>query len=352
MQAPVRMALVGLGDIGLSQHLPALLRAREQGRVELAALVDPDPARVRLAGDLAGPLATYATYAGYADVDPVLADDTIPAVVLATPPWVTTGLAARCAEAGRFVLAEKPIATSASAAHPLLELDEAVRARIQVGLTYRHDPVLERLRERIAHGPLDGPLLIRAHIYDEADDRNADDRNADDAETEHGVRMRRTLEHGPPIIHEGAHVFDWLAYLLDAGPERVADAWSLRTDATFATPNLIGGRLHYPGGSQALVEFGWMTASLPRCEVSLLGRHAHAVLDGFTFHLELATASGTEVIEDPTDRMTRCFDRQLDRFRALAEGRNRRAVPGVEEGLAALRTAEEIAVRAQGDESS
>ena len=42
----ISVALVGLGDIGVGAHLPALLRHPE---IEVAALVDPEPGRVTAA---------------------------------------------------------------------------------------------------------------------------------------------------------------------------------------------------------------------------------------------------------------------------------------------------------------
>lgn len=320
MTERLRVALVGLGDIGQSAHLPALLR---QPAVELVALVDPVPER-RAAAPASAPTA--------ASVDEVLRPGDEVAVVLATPPWVTTDLAARLLAQDRFVLAEKPIATSSAAAAPLLDLPVAQRSRLQVGLTYRHDPAMERLRALIAAGPLDGPLLVRAHIYDE---------RRDPADPEHTERILDALAHGSPVMHEGSHVFDWLRYLLGP-PVAIDDAWQLRTGTE---PNLVGARLRYAGGTRALVEFGWWTDRLPRCELSFLGDRGYAVLDGYSFQLTVQTADGDDVVDFPGQRMARCFDRQLARFVELATGTGA-ASPGLDDGVAALTTSEEVATMA------
>ena len=96
----VQVALVGLGDIGLGAHLPALRRHPD---VDVAAVVDPVAERA------------LATGLESVDLADVLASD-LTAVVLATPPWVTPDLAVRCLQAGKYVLAEKPVATSVAAA--------------------------------------------------------------------------------------------------------------------------------------------------------------------------------------------------------------------------------------------
>jgi myo-inositol 2-dehydrogenase / D-chiro-inositol 1-dehydrogenase len=326
---PTRLALVGLGDIAVTAHLPALLRSPA---VDLVAGVDPLEERRRTIVDVP-------TYSRTEELP-----GPVDGYVLATPPWVTTELAAGLLRQGRFVLAEKPIATSVAAAAPLTALPRAETARLQAGLTYRHDPALARLRDWIRQGPLDGPLLVRAHVYDE---------RFDPADPEHAARIRRTLEHGPPVMHEGSHVFDWLAYLLDGAPATVADAWAVSTNGrTNGRPNLIGARLSYPGDTTALCEFGWLTDQLPRCGLSFLAQHGYAVLDGFTFRLTLHINAGVEVFDQPADRTTRCFDRQLDRFVALVRGESERAVPGLAEALAALELSERVVrIAAQEDRS-
>ena len=312
----IQVALVGLGDIGLGAHLPALRRHPD---VDVAAVVDPVAERA------------LATGLESVDLADVLASD-LPAVVLATPPWVTPDLAVRCLQAGKYVLAEKPVATSVAAAAAYDVLTGAERARLQIGLTYRHDPAIQQFGRWLREGRLGGPLLVRAHIYDEVGSGDA----------EHEARIVGALGHGPPVVHEGAHVFDWLRFLLGSGPSSIDDAWVVRTDESLPAPNLTGARLSYPGGHVALVEYGWLTAALPRCEVSVLGADGLAVLDGDSFRLTLTTRAGTEVAEYDGERVPRCFDLQVRRFVDLVRGRGP-AEPSLADGLAALITAESVA---------
>ncbi|WP_053205132.1 Gfo/Idh/MocA family protein [Jiangella muralis] len=323
----VAVALVGLGDIGCGAHLPALLRSPD---VRLVAVADPVAAHRAAVAPLVGDGVAVG-----ASLDDVLAAGP-DGVVFATPPWATPELAITALRAGRFVLAEKPVATSVAAAAVYAALTDAERARLQIGLTYRHDPALARLKAWIDDGVLGGPLLVRAHVYDEP-------RVAGDAE--HLARMLRTLEHGTPVVHEGAHVFDWLAYLLGPGALAVDDAWALRTDPGLPAPNLTGARLRHSGGHQVLVEFGWLTDALPRCELTFLGPRGLATLDGTTFALHLATADGSETVEFPGDRMARDFDLQVARFAALVRGESDRPDPDLAAGLAALALAEQVATQ-------
>ncbi|HET6739332.1 MAG TPA: Gfo/Idh/MocA family oxidoreductase [Kribbella sp.] len=318
----MRVALVGLGAIGLSAHLPALLR---HPSVDLVRCVDPDPERREIAAEQG------------IEVSPEIAAEAVDGVVLATPPWVTPHLAVRYAQAGLCVLAEKPVATSVEAARIYNELDDDQRRRVQVGLTYRHDPAIKQLKTWIEDGTLGTPILVRAHIYDEAHDAR---------DSEHSKRITTTLEHGSPVVHEGAHLFDWLSHLLGGPPEDLNDAWSAATRPELPAANLVGARLSYPRGHQALVEFGWFTTALPRCELTFLGDRGLATLDGFSFDLRLSTSDGDRAVTFPGDRTTRCFDLQVQRFVELYDGTRKAGVPSLADGIAALRTAELVAGRA------
>ncbi|MFC4948212.1 Gfo/Idh/MocA family protein [Pseudonocardia sp. GCM10023141] len=323
---PLGIALVGLGEIGRTAHLPAILRRHD---VRLRVAVEPAAAQRARSAPLLPPgvpvVERLAAALDRHDVD---------AVVLATPPWVTPDLVIEAARRGRFVLAEKPVATSVAAGGAYAVLTAVECARIQVGLTYRHDPGMIALREVIASGELGPALLVRAHIYDEQ--RTAD--------TAHSTLIESTLGHGSPVVHEGAHVFDWLRFLLDAEPE-LQDAWSIRTRPGLGAPNLVGARLRY-GTAEVLVEFGWLLGALPRTELTVLGDRGMAVLDGRTFDLTVTTDAGSRTSTPVPDRATRSFDRQLDRLVGLARGATDRPDPSLDDGLRALAVSEQVEHRA------
>lgn len=320
-----KIVLAGLGDIGVTAHLPSL---RQEHRVALAGLVDPDVTRQQHARRLTGDEVPT-----FGSLDEVFDAREVDAVVLATPPWVTPHLARECLTRGVYVLAEKPIGTSVAAAAELAQLPAEVAGRLQVGLTFRHDPAMLRLREWLTSGRLGrGPLLVRAHIYDEVRDTDDD---------EHTRRMIATLRHGSPVMHEGSHVFDWLAFLL-GGHGVLEDAWSVRTDPTLPADNLTGGRLRYPDGTTVLLEFGWFTPSLPRCELTFHGDAGLAVLDGRTFRLEYRDRGAAEVAEFDGDRVSRSFRRQLARFvDGVLEGRTG-LEPSLSDAIEALRASEAL----------
>jgi myo-inositol 2-dehydrogenase / D-chiro-inositol 1-dehydrogenase len=319
----IRIALIGLGDIGVNAHLPAILA---EPRVELVAIADADAVRVHRCA-----AALDATTSATTDVTAVLTGREVDAVVLATPPWVTTTLARSALRAGKSVLAEKPIALSLADAAPLLELDEASRARLQIGFTYRHHPALERLRDLVSTGSLGAPMLFRIAAYDEA---------ADPSNPEHDARIRATLAHGMPIVHEGAHFCDWLNLVLQTDPTDV-QGLAIQTDPTLPAPNLNVAFARYPDGTVAVLETGWLLPALPPCHFTVSGPRGGLTIDFETMALTGTIDGRLEHLDPHEDRTHLCFRLQLARFVEAARS-GRAMTPGLAEAMASLEYTERI----------
>ena len=319
--AILRIGLIGLGDIAVRAHLPALGR---NPRTTLAAAADLDGERLAVA-----PPGVRATTAP----ESVLADPDVDAVVIATPPSATTGLVRAALDAGKWVLAEKPLGLSVAEVAEVRETPGAAE-RLQIGLAYRHHPAVDRLRELIAGGALGRPLLIQAAICDAPANPDEDPRAY--------ARRLRSLERIPPIVSDGVHACDRIAYLLGEAPVEVT-GWSLRTDPAYATANVNGGVLTYADGSVARLEVVWLTPVLPRSQFVVTGPKGLATLDPPTFRLTVELADGTtEVVEPPGDKTEVCFALQLDRF-ADACLTGTPPVPGLAEAVASLELAARIA---------
>lgn len=112
MSAPIRVALVGVGEIARHQHLPAIAA---DARFVLAATVDPAP------GAAQAGVPHFATLADLLRDGPA-----VDAVSLCTPPRIRPALAAQAIDAGLAVMLEKPPAASLAAATDLI--DRAHRA--------------------------------------------------------------------------------------------------------------------------------------------------------------------------------------------------------------------------------
>ena len=115
---PLRLGIVGCGRLAEAGYVPA---ARIAG-LRVAALADPDPERraaLVAVCDAASPPATFT------DVDELLAEGGVDAVVVASPPERHEDAATACARAGIPALVEKPPAPDAAGAERIAALAPA-----------------------------------------------------------------------------------------------------------------------------------------------------------------------------------------------------------------------------------
>ena len=138
-QTPVQVGVAGLGYWGpnLARNLAAIAGC------ELAWLCDEsEAARDRLAG--AHPSARTT-----ADLQDLLEEPKLDAIVLATPVPTHSELAVRVADAGKHCFVEKPLATTAADAEQAVEAATRAGKILMVGHLLEYHPAVERLKELI-----------------------------------------------------------------------------------------------------------------------------------------------------------------------------------------------------------
>lgn len=138
-----RLAVVGCGYWG-SKHVRVIA---ETPRAKLALAVDSRPERREYIES------SYSGVATAADFEAALGPG-IDAVVLATPIGSHYALAKRALEAGKHVLVEKPLATSAAECRELIALAERAGRVLMVGHTFEYHPAVEYLRQLVRGGDL------------------------------------------------------------------------------------------------------------------------------------------------------------------------------------------------------
>ncbi|MDQ3721861.1 MAG: Gfo/Idh/MocA family oxidoreductase [Actinomycetota bacterium] len=95
-----------------------------------------------------------------ADLDAILIDPRVDAVMVATPPRTHFGLARRALMAGKHVLVEKPLATTTADAVELIRLAEDRELVLMPGHTFLYSPPVVKVRDLLASGSLGGPYFV------------------------------------------------------------------------------------------------------------------------------------------------------------------------------------------------
>jgi len=147
---PVRIGVVGLGYWGpnLARNFAAI------DGCELRWLCDASPeARDRLAPSFPSARTTE-------DLQDLLNDPHLDAIVLATPVPTHAALAIRVAESGKHCFVEKPLATTADAAEAAVAAAEKAGKILMAGHLLEYHPAVDRLKELLEGGELGGLYYI------------------------------------------------------------------------------------------------------------------------------------------------------------------------------------------------
>jgi len=128
---------------------------KESG-VEMAVAADLDPARrAKVAG-------LYPWVNVVDDGDKIIEDDSVDAIVIASPVSTHFPMAKKALTAGKHVLVEKPFVTNLEQAQELIELADKNKLTLQVGHTFEYTAAVNSIRDIIAAGELGEMLYVRS----------------------------------------------------------------------------------------------------------------------------------------------------------------------------------------------
>lgn len=143
----VRLIHAGLGGWGGNWARTVIPSV---GEVEIAAVVDPDPATRRtVAADIGLPQVH-----GFGSLDAALAAVEADAVLITSPVGTHVPLALTALDAGKHVLVEKPLADTVAQALPAVQRAEETGLLLQVSQNYRHYPAPKVVRDLLRDGAL------------------------------------------------------------------------------------------------------------------------------------------------------------------------------------------------------
>ena len=140
----LQVAVIGCGHWGPNH----IRNFASHPQAQMVSCADLDPSRLQLVRDLFPSIETTT------DVEQVLADPRVQAVVVATPTITHFDFTKRALAAGKHVLCEKPLATGSAEANELVALARDTRRVLMVGHVFLFNPGIIKLRELVASGEL------------------------------------------------------------------------------------------------------------------------------------------------------------------------------------------------------
>ena len=261
---PVRTAVVGLGYWG-----PNLVRnLHEVSEAEVAWACDQDPVALEKVGR------RYPTVALTCNYHDILNDDSVEAVVVATPVSTHFSLARSALEAGKHVFVEKPLAASVEQALQLLSAARTHDRVLMPGHTFLYSPPVMMIREMIETGEIGDVYFIST------------------SRVNLGLHQRDVSV----AWDLGPHDFSILRYWLDETPTH-ATALS-RGCVIPDTPDVAFINLEFPSGTIAHLELSWLAPTKLR-RTTIVGSRKMVLYDDTSPNEPVRVFDSGVLLDDP-----------------------------------------------------
>lgn len=274
-----RIALIGLG-MAVKPHAESLVDLKD--RVEVVHAFSPTRERRQsFAERFPFPLAD--------DLDAVLADDSVEAVFILTPPNTHLDLVKRAVAAGKHVLLEKPLEVTTERSVELVEAARKADRKLTIMLQHRFRPAGMRLRELLAAGELGavigasaGMRLWRPQSYYDEPGR--------------GTRAR---DGGGVLLTQGIHTLDLLISI--AGEAEEVSAYATTTPVhRMETEDLAVAAIRYRNGALGTIEA--TTSAYPGFpeRIEIICEKATAIILGTALSVQWHDGRAEEIASDST----------------------------------------------------
>ncbi len=320
----LRWGIVGPGKIAGDSMAPAI---NADPNSELVAVVSRDQGRADAFAQKHG-----ARWAG-TDYQAMLARDDVDAVLVTTPNALHAGQVVAAAEAGKHVLCDKPLASSAAEARRAVEACRDAGVKLGINFQTRHHAPFREARRVIEAGQIGDVIEVQVEA-------------SPGRRPPGGWRTDPELAGLGSVNNIAVHIYDVLRYLLGAEVTEVAAMFNTGREAGVieTLPMVLmrfdSGALAYANGNQA--------TPFPLNEIVIYGTRGR--IDGRGITRPLMEGDMTIVTEEGSrsDRWSTmdCYDRTVAAFsEAVLAGRD--PDPSGLDGLRSVQLTDAIAAAAR-----
>lgn len=183
----LHIGIIGLGKIG-TKRFHAL---QEISSSVVSGVFDVD--RIKISALVAN----SRSFTRYDSYQALLADPSIEAVIISTPPHLTSKITFAALRAGKHVLAEKPLGNTSADAQRLSVLSARSGKVLKVGFNLRHHPALTKAHQIFQKGNIGRIMHIRA-VYGHGGRKGYGGE----------WRMQKKFSRGGELFDQGVHILD------------------------------------------------------------------------------------------------------------------------------------------------
>ncbi len=256
-RGPIRIGLIGVGGWGASNAV-SIMRSR---RFTIAGVHD---AQNSVAERFARRFKTRC----FDTREELLSNPEIQAICITVPNHLHGEMVRACAEAGKAIFIEKPLASSADECGALAQCCEEHGVLLQVGHQMRREPVIRAMKHELESGAYGTPLY--AHGVYTLERQQRDD-----------WRKDARLCPGGSMEQLGIHLVDALVYLF--GVPRHSSGWARNIPATEDGPDWGSVSMEFDDDVRATVSASF---SSPRhLEMTVFCEHGELSTDGTVLRL-------------------------------------------------------------------
>lgn len=274
----LRWGIIGTGDVAERKGGPALYKAN---RSELSGVTNRNLDKAHSFAQRHGNPTVFSS------VEELLASELIDAVYIATPPDSHRDLTIQCAEVGKHVLCEKPMAFSTAECDQMIAACESNSVSLAIAYYRRHFPVFQQIKTLLDDGRIGQPRRVCANTY-----------SMFTSDTAEPWRLNTTIGGGGFLMDVGTHRFDLMAYLFGP-PVNVAAVLGTQCLDT-AVEDAASICLEFADGVQGTASFQW-NSPIARDSFEVVGSEGILWTDSLSDEgrLWLQTKSGTQHWELP-----------------------------------------------------
>jgi len=234
----VQTAVIGAGMYG-ELHLQVYKQLERQGLVRLKAFAAKTAETVERQQEAFG-------VKGYTDYRQMMVQEQFDAVSIVTPDFLHREMAVEAAKAGKHILVEKPMDTTAEGCQEMIEAARSNGVLLQVDFHKRFDPYLKEIKLAVEGGKL-GPIQY-GYVH-----------------MEEQITMPTELIVGwadrtSPAWLLGIHMYDILRWILGSEARRVFATSVKRRlkELGIDVVDSIQAKIEFEGGANFVVDTSWI----------------------------------------------------------------------------------------------
>ena len=232
---PVRIAVIGLGAIAQTAHLPVLAKMRG---VQLVALCDNDVGKARALAQRFGVPDIFS------DIEDLIDTESVEAIVVTTPNHLHEPHALSALRAGAHVMCERPFALTSRGVERILAAAKKADRKVFVANNHRFRSDVQALHAFVTGGELGKVYSVRAGSYRI--------RRAVSA-----WRTRRAESGGGAFLEEGLPLLDLACWIADCAAPVRATAAMERTRGVNTVEDALLMVAECPSGLTLAIDVNW-----------------------------------------------------------------------------------------------